>query len=80
MTPDELLRLISAGGLLPFLLLVLYGGWRSQPFWVFGREHRKLEHRLEKTEKDLEHWRDVAVRALTATEKAVDTIESDRSR
>lgn len=79
MTAEELLRLISAGGLLPFLLLVLYGGWRSTPFWVFGREHRKLEHRLEKTEKDLEHWREVAIRAMTATEKAVDTIE-ERAR
>jgi hypothetical protein len=79
-TPDELLRLISAGGLLPFLLLVLYGGWRSSPFWVFGREHRKLEHRLEKTERDLEHWREVAMKAMTTTERAVTTIEADHSK
>jgi hypothetical protein len=72
-TADDVYRLLNSGGVVALLALILYGGWKASPWWVFGREYRTLL-----AERD--HWREIAWRGITTTEKAVHTIETERAQ
>ena len=72
MTIEDLYNLLNTGGALALLLIFLYGGWKSSPWWVYGREFRKLE-------REKEYWQELALRGLGTVEKAVDTIARDHS-
>lgn len=72
MNPDDAYRLLNTGGVLALLLLILYGGWKAQPWWVFGREFRAMVQ-------ERDHWRDVAWKGISTTERAVRTIETEHA-
>jgi hypothetical protein len=65
MTAADAYSLLNSGGLLAGLILVLFGGWKANPWWVFGREFRRVEQ-------ERDHWRDIAWKGVNVTEKAVD--------
>lgn len=65
MTAADAYALLNSGGLLAGLVLVLVGGWKQNPWWVFGREFRRVEE-------ERDHWRDLAWKGVSVTEKAVD--------
>lgn len=67
MTAADLYSLLNSGGLLAGLVLVLVGGWKQNPWWVFGREFRRVEE-------ERDHWRDLAWKGVSVTEKAVDAV------
>lgn len=67
MTAADAYSLLNSGGLLAGLILVLFGGWKSNPWWVFGREFRRIEQ-------ERDHWRDLAWKGVNVTEKAVDAV------
>lgn len=73
MTADDLYRLLNSGGVVALLVLILYGGWKAAPWWVFGREFRAMAE-------ERDRWRDLAMRGMSATEKAVHTIESEHAK
>jgi hypothetical protein len=72
LTADDLYRLLNSGGVVALLALILFGGWKEQPWWVFGREYRRCSA-------ELEHWRDIAMRGMQTTERAVRTIETEHA-
>lgn len=73
MTADDLYRLLNSGGVVALLVVMLYGGWKAAPWWVFGREFRAMTD-------ERDRWREVAMRGMTTAEKAVHTIESEHAR
>lgn len=73
MTAADLYTLLNSGGLLAGLVIVLVGGWKAQPWWVFGREFRAMQE-------ERNHWRDIAWRGISTTEKAVRTIETEHAK
>lgn len=70
MTADDLYRLLNSGGVVALLVIMLYGGWKAAPWWVFGREFRAMVE-------ERDRWREIATRGITTAEKAVTTIEAD---
>jgi hypothetical protein len=66
-TAADVYSLLNSGGLLAGLILVLFGGWKRDPWWVFGREFRRVEE-------ERDRWRDVAWKGVNVTEKAVDAV------
>lgn len=73
MTVDDVYRIVNTGGVVALLIVILYGGWKASPWWVFGREFRAMAQ-------ERDHWREIAWRGITTTEKAVHTIESEHAR
>lgn len=69
MNAQDAYAFLNSGGLLAGLVLVLFGGWKAQPWWVFGREFRAMEH-------ERDQWRATAERLMGIGEKAVHTIEA----
>lgn len=73
MTAQDVYAFLNSGGLLAGLVLVLFGGWKSQPWWVFGREFRAMVQ-------ERDQWRTTAERLMGIGEKAVSQIETERSK
>jgi hypothetical protein len=63
----EIVTLISQGGLIPFLVIVLYMGVKKH--WVFGWYARELEE-------DRNEWKQAAQEGTFVARRAIDTAES----
>lgn len=64
---EEFLQLLLGPlGLTIFVLFVLFSGWKGM--WRFGRDYDRME---EKNEKEIEFWREAALRGTELAEKAV---------
>lgn len=50
------------------LVIILYGGSRKDPWWVFGREFKDLT-------KDRDEWKDLALAGTGIAQSAVGTAE-----
>lgn len=75
---NELVKLLlGPTGLLVFVLFTLLAGFRG--WWVFGGTCEKMEEKFEKEitklegkyEKEVEFWRQIALRGTELAEKAV---------
>jgi hypothetical protein len=73
---QEALKYVSQAGVLGFLIIVLYGGYKK--WWVFGWLYRESEARTVKTEKERDDWRDIALHGSTIAEKTVDLFKRSR--
>jgi len=58
----------SKGGVVVILVVILYGGFKDNPWWVFGWVYRDLLARYIHRGHQLDKWWDVARRATTTAE------------
>lgn len=69
-------KYVSQAGVLGFLIVVLYGGYRK--WWVFGWIYRDSEVRTQKIEKERDDWRDIALHGTNLAEQTVDLFRRSR--
>ena len=63
----EIVDLIVRGGLATLLIVILYGGFKKEPWWVFGWVYREAERRNTLIMDEMAAWREAA---LAGTEAA----------
>lgn len=39
---ENLLKLVGGGALASLLFIILWGGWKKEPWWVFARHHDEV--------------------------------------
>lgn len=66
--PSSLLDYISRGGVPALLLVILYGGFKPNPWWVFGWTYRDLQQRYERRGDALDRWWSAVRQATTTAE------------
>jgi hypothetical protein len=71
LTVPDIWSLIDKGGIVAFLLLLMFGGHRR--LWVFGWMY-------EASQKEVEYWRNIALQALDLGLTAVGEKPDDRDR
>lgn len=64
----SLLDYASRGGIIGMLVVILYGGFRKEPWWVFGWVYRDLLVRYNRRGEQLDKWFETSRRALTTAE------------
>src|SRR5215210_6664452 len=71
---------ISDLGIVIFLIVVFFGGLREKPWWVSGGSHRAAiaaeAVRTAAAEKDRDYYREGLLRALGASQQAVQTTKT----
>lgn len=75
-TFTDLLKYISQGGVLGLLFFILVGGYRQ--WWVFGWQYKESEERIEKTERERDDWRDIALHGTNLAEQTVGLFKRSR--
>jgi hypothetical protein len=60
--------LISHGGVPALLIVILYGGFKEKPWWVFGNTYRDLQTRYDERGKALDKWWETARKATSVSE------------
>lgn len=63
----ELFSLLETGGTVALLVVVVFGAWKE--WWVPGPAHKR---RVTELTQERNEWKDMALRGVNATEKAVD--------
>ena len=54
--------IVTRGGPIAALLgIILYGGFKKNPWWVFGWVYRDMENRCQATADEKNDWRDIAL-------------------
>ena len=64
----------SKGGVIGLLVTIIYGGFRSTPWWVFGWVYREQTDRLRELHATKERWKELALRGTEVAE-AVGKVE-----
>lgn len=75
-TVQDLIRIITDTGLVGFMLIALFGGYKK--WWVFGWSYKESEKRAEKLEKERDDWRDIALHGTALAEQTVDLFKRSR--
>lgn len=69
---------VSRGGVVGLLIVILYGGFRREPWWVFGWVYRDLLGRYVRRGEQLDRWWETAQKATaTAQELSKERLPSD---
>jgi hypothetical protein len=63
----------SRGGVIGLLAIILYGGFKKEPWWVFGWVYRDLESRYERRGVQLDKWWETARKATITAEALAQT-------
>lgn len=58
----------QSGPVAGLLAIVIYGGFKRQPWWVFGWVYRDLEKRYERRGEQLDRWWEIAMRSATTAQ------------
>lgn len=63
----------SRGGVVGLLIVILYGGFKRDPWWVFGWVYRDLETRYFRRGEQLDKWWATAQKATATAEQLAQT-------
>lgn len=75
---DVLIDLATRSGpVAALLLIILWGGFKKEPWWVFGWVYRDLLERYERRGEALDKWWETARRATSTAEILAATKTSD---
>ena len=76
-SPGSIYDIISKGGVPALLFVILYGGFKKDPWWVFGWTYRELLERTGAIQKTSEEWKGLA---LSSTNLASQFAEMQKSK
>lgn len=65
---DPLVDYASRGGLVGLLIIILYGGFKDKPWWVFGWVYRDLQERHRKQSQRQDQLLAIATHGTIAAE------------
>lgn len=64
--PTGLFDYLQYGGLLAFLILIMWGG--KQKWWVFGWYYKELLDRHDRLRQERDDWKNLAIRSTNLAE------------
>lgn len=71
-----LIQWVTSGGTLTVLIVILWAGAKSKPWWVFGEAHRSAiadrDKQIAASKAECAEWKQLALRSTMLADRAAD--------
>ena len=67
-TDTSFIDYASRGSVIALLVIILYGGFKKEPWWVFGWVYKEVVERFDKLESAYDNLQQITIRSANAAQ------------